>query len=150
MSLIIRFAFFALILGGIIGFFLRALLGNHAHKTLLLISYIPWFLHALYLNTRVSSLVSAGELAVFWGTGVLLAGVSAGVAWRFLRSGSRIWAFAPLLQLLLYAAPLAWFARLLRPRGFILDVIPTGVLVLGSLLVFAALVMYAWTGKQKR
>jgi hypothetical protein len=133
MRLLTRIAFIWIILGLVVGLFLRTR-KNVSLRWLVALTLAPWFFHQLYLYVTLEFALPASLQLIFVGLSVLFAVVSGVVGWLLAKRRSPVFAAVPLVHGFAYSILLLILSNLTRTGGLGLNTV--------SWTVFASAVLF--------
>jgi hypothetical protein len=146
MRLLLRIALVWIVLGLLVGLFLRTR-KRESLGWLLTLGFAPWLLHQIYILVTLEFTLSSSQLLFFLSLSVLLTLLAAGVAWFYKKRRPLALASIPFVHGVAYSILLLSLARLTQTDGLGLNtvswaVFASGVLFLTSLL-FSYLLRFA-------
>ena len=144
MNFLARIAFGVILLGLIVGLVVRIGFRRDRRQLLLMLSFLPWLLHLLYLLgvvLRRSALAPAAVLG--FAAVALMLGVAVLIVVLGWRGRPMLLALAPLLLAALYlVGPVWWLSGALGRAGSGFDVIPTVIFAAATLFMGSFLSVY--------
>jgi hypothetical protein len=141
MRSLLRIALVWLVLGLLIGLFLRTR-KNQSLGWLLALGFVPWLLHQLYLLLTLELMLPTTQLALFLGSSVVFTVIAAVIAWFYIKKRSLVLAAIPLLHGFAYSLLLLWLSRITQTDGLGLNTVSWVVFASGILFITSLLFSY--------
>jgi hypothetical protein len=136
-----RIAFIWIVLGLLTGLFLRTR-KQVSMAWLVGLSFVPWFLHQLYIFLTLEFALPPSLLIVFLGLSVLLTLLGAGVGWYFAKRRSPTLAAVPLIHGVAYSISLLILGRITQVDALGVNSISWVVYASATLYVSSLLFSY--------
>jgi hypothetical protein len=114
MRLLTRIAVFCILIGIMIGFFLRSRVKQPG--LLLAVSFLPWLIHSLYITVSVLEIPAIHLILFLSGNAIVLA-CTLVLGRPYLRRRSLWLALLPVAQGVIYSLSLLWFIRIIAIDG---------------------------------